>query len=97
MKVLRKTSQAIGQSLLEERNKEKAAAKELRQLKNSNFVKQKLHETGNERKPSIRKKIQLMRKERIFPQPKPFTNYKTRNGLLSKNAIIINQQQFRSS
>lgn len=87
MQVLRRTHEGIGQELLPERLKKKAEERKLKKAKNVNIVKQNLE--GNINKHPIRKKIQEMRKSRIFPQPKSYTNYRIRNGLVSKNSIKI--------
>lgn len=87
MEVLRRTHKGIGQELLQERLKKKAEERKLKKAKNINIIKQNLE--GNINKHPIRKKVQEMRKSRIFPQPKSYTNYKLRNGLLSKNLIKI--------
>lgn len=89
MKVLRQTSHGIAKSQLAERNKQKAEKKALNKAKNVNFVQQKLRDARNEQKHNVRKRIQQMRKEGVFPQPKSYTNYKKRNGLLGINKILI--------
>lgn len=91
MNVLRKTNAEIGQSLLAERLKKKTEEREERRLKNVNVVKSLLHAGKNQRKQSVKKKIQQMRRDHIFPLPKSYTNYKNRNGLLRKNSVIIKQ------
>lgn len=83
MNVLRSTHQTIGQKLCAERVKKKKEKK----LDNVNFLinQQNFMKNAN----SLRRKIKKMRKERIFPQPKSYTNYRNRNGLLKKNSIKI--------
>lgn len=91
MKILRKTTHVIGKSLLADRTKEKAEKKELEKFKNINFVKENLHNTRNETRQTVKRKIQQMRKDKVFPQPKSYTNYNKRNGLLQKDKIIVNK------
>lgn len=91
MNVLRKTNAKIGEALLSERLRKKAIEREEQRSKNINIVKNMLNSAKNERKQSVKKKIRQMRRDRIFPQPKSFTNYKNRNGLLKKNSINVKQ------
>lgn len=87
MEVLRKTNREIGKSLEGERIKKKAEEYERKKLENINIFKSKLRQAQNQKKHSLKKTIKEMRKQRIFPLPKSYTNYKHRNGLLSKNSI----------
>lgn len=89
IEVLRNTSKAIGDSLLQERCAKKAEEKRLKKAKNVNTVKHDLNQQKSEVKHGVRKKIQKMRKSKVFPQPKSYMNYRTRNGLLGKNSITI--------
>lgn len=89
MKVLRKTNQEIGQSLLIERVEKKAEEREFKRLQNINIVKNNLNRAKNDKKNSIKKKIKEMRQNRIFPLPKSYMNYKKRNGLLGRNSIKV--------
>lgn len=89
MNVLRKTHRGIGDALLQERTQQKAEERELKKLQNVNIVKQKLSAAKNQEKHKLRKKIKAMRRDRIFPQPKSFTNYKKNKGLLDRNSIKI--------
>lgn len=91
MQVLRKTSTRVGECMKAERTKTKAGIKESKKSTNINFIKEKLRGSGTRKdgKVTVKQKIQKMRRERIFPLPKSYTNYKKRNGLLSKNSIEI--------
>lgn len=89
MTVLRKTNQAIGHVMLEDRLKTKKEEKEARKSRNVNFVKQKIINHREESQDSIKKKIRQMRRDKKFPLPKSFTNYNGRKGLLRKNSIKI--------
>jgi hypothetical protein len=89
MKVLRNTHRGIGNALLTERTKQKAEQRELKKLQNVNIVKEKLSSAKNQDKHKLRKKIKAMRRDRVFPQPKSFTNYKKNKGILNKNSIKI--------
>lgn len=91
MQVLRKTNEEIGKVLLKDRLKTKAEKRELKRLKNANIVKQNLESQNdkNQNKHSLRKRIKQMRRDKIFPLPKSYTNYKNRKGLLKKNTIKI--------
>lgn len=89
MQVLRKTNEQIGLSLLNDRLKDKAEQKEIEKLKNINVVKNRLIEKRNEGKQSLKKKIRQMRRDKVFPLPKSFMNYKKSNGLLCKNSIKL--------
>lgn len=92
IEVLRNTSKAIGDSLLQERCEKKAEEKRLKKAKNVNTVKHDLNEQKSEAKHGVRKKIQKMRQRKVFPQPKSYMNYRARNGLLGKNSITINEK-----
>lgn len=83
MDVLRQTHQTIGNALLKERLEKKKEDK----FKNINYVKQQNNFQKNAK--SLRRKIKQMRKQRIFPQPKSYSNYRKRNGLIKKNSIKI--------
>lgn len=87
MKVLRKTSTGIGKVLLEENIKIKAELKEQKRLLNKNYLKDKLNSKKSEQRHPVRQKIKKMRSQRIFPQPKSYTNYRKRNGIFNKNSI----------
>jgi hypothetical protein len=91
MKVLRQTNQEIASALLDERTKAKKEEKIAKKSKNFNVVKQNLNSmrNRNEEKDSLKKKIRQMRRDKVFPLPKSFTNYKRRNGFISKNLIKI--------
>ncbi|CAG9797613.1 unnamed protein product [Chironomus riparius] len=84
MDVLRQTHQTIGKTLLKERLEKKKEDK----FKNVNYVKQQFNLQKNT--GSLKSKIKHMRRQRIFPQPKSFMNYRNRNGLIKKNSIKIN-------
>lgn len=84
MSVLRETHEKIGQEMFKERLAEK---KELK-FKNQNYLTQLIHYRKN--KNTLRRKIQIMRKEAVFPQPKSFMNYAKTKGILKKNSIKIN-------
>jgi hypothetical protein len=83
MDVLRQTQVNIGEQLYEERIKGKREKK----FKNVNFLKNQIQRNKN--KDSLKRRIKAMRKRAIFPQPKSYTNYRNRNGLLKKNSIKI--------
>lgn len=87
MQVLRKISVKVGEGMKAERVKTKAGIKEAKKSTNINFIKEKLRGTKKDGKVTVKQKIQKMRRDRIFPLPKSYTNYKKRNGLLSKNSI----------
>jgi hypothetical protein len=88
IEVLRKTHINISQTLLSER----IQAKQDKKLGNRNYLKNKLSHKKS-KTHEIRNKIRLMRRERVFPQPKSFTNYKNRNGLLKKNTIKLDDRK----
>jgi len=83
MDVLRQTHQNIGKTLLKERLEKKKDDK----FKNVNYVKQQINLEKNA--GSLKRKIKQMRRQRIFPQPKSYMNYRKRNGLIKKNSIKI--------
>lgn len=83
MAVLRQTHQTIGNALLKERLEKKKEDK----FKNINYVKQQNNFQKNV--GSLKRKIKQMRKQRMFPQPKSYCNYRKRNGLIEKNLIKI--------
>lgn len=89
MQVLRKTSSRVGECMKAERSKTKADIKEAKKSTNINFVREKLRGSKRDGKVTVKQKIQKMRRDRIFPLPKSYTNYKKRNGFLSKNSIKI--------
>lgn len=97
MTILRKTSEAIGDVMLRDRIKLKKEEKEAKRSRNINSVKQIIinHREGNQN--SIKKKIRQMRRDKIFPLPKSFTNYNGRKGLLRKNSIKIEPLVLTSS
>lgn len=84
MHVLRKTNQQIGAAFIEQRKKDRKQEKEAKKTKNLHVVRENLR-TGM--KNGLRIKIRQMRREKIFPLPKGFMNYKKRNGFLGKNTI----------
>lgn len=90
MDVLRNTSRGIGEALLPERLKKKAEERETRKQQNVNIVKARLKIAKNQRIRKVSNKIKQMRRDRVFPLPKSFTNYNNRKGLLKKNSIVIN-------
>lgn len=61
--------------------------KQERKFKNVNFVRHQINQQKNS--GTLKDKIRKMRKEKIFPQPKSYTNYSKRNGFLKKNSIKI--------
>lgn len=86
IQVLRTTNLKIGRALRDERIILKEDEKVAKKARNLNAVKQNLIKK-NESKYSLRKKIRQMRRDKVFPLPKSYTNYKKRNGLLEKNSI----------
>lgn len=93
MSVLRKTNAEIGKTLLAERLKQKANEREKKRAQNPNVVKNMLVTGKRDRKQTVKYKIRQMRRDRIFPLPKSYMNYRNRNGLLKKNSIIINNNE----
>lgn len=83
IRVLRSTQEEVGEKLRNERIKKKIDKK----LDNIEF----LRHTIVRNRQTLKNKIKKMRKDKIFPLPKSYTNYKNRNGLLKKNSIKINK------
>lgn len=80
--VLRQTHADIGIKL----KKQRIEAKIEKKMQNVQFLRQTI---VKQQKSTLKQKIRQMRKDKIFPIPKSYTNYKKRNGLFSKNSIKI--------
>lgn len=85
MSVLRQTNVAASMITLNQRMHKKQQAKQLKKFTNKTNFKKSLIQEKN--KNSLRNRIKLMRKQRIFPQPIGPTNYKRQFGLLRKIVI----------
>lgn len=88
MNVLRETHKKIGEFLLNDR----LEAKNTKKFENINFVKNQANIEKSSK--SLKQKIKQMRKQKIFPQPKSYTNYRRRNGLIKKDTIRIDSWSF---
>ena len=85
MSVLRQTNTAASKLTLKERMLQKKIARNQKLFTNENYFKKSLEKEKN--KNSLRNRIKLMRKQKIFPQPVGPTNYKKQFGMLKKIVI----------
>ena len=85
MKVLRQTNTEASKLTLKHRMIEKQKEKNIKKFTNVNNLKKALVTEKN--KNSLRNKIKLMRKQKIFPQPVGPTDYRKQYGMLEKIVI----------
>lgn len=85
MKVLRQTNTKASKLTLQHRMIEKQKEKNIKKFTNVNNLKKALVTEKN--RNSLRNKIKLMRKQKIFPQPVGPTDYRKQYGMLEKIVI----------
>lgn len=85
MSVLRQANTRASVITLKKRMIEKRETNHLKRLSNHNYFKKTVANEKNQN--SLRNKIKLMRKQKIFPQPVGPTNYRKQYGMLPKIVI----------